>query len=181
MAALKLSIQHWGEVMLDKRELRNLMRSAGNDVARKTRTLIGQSSGSGRVYRGGGGSRYRGSYRPGAYRASAPGQPPVRVTGTLRTSLKTYVYKNAEGFAVRERAFYSLFLEAGAQGGGNPGSRSTAKQRAGRRRARARSYGKRVLQPRPHLDRVIAAEAPNLDRRVREALTRGLKWRETTK
>jgi hypothetical protein len=181
VSALKLSIKHWGEVMLDKRELRAVMRAAGNDIARRDRTLIGQSSGAGRLYRGGGGSAYRGSYRPGAYRASAPGQPPVRVSGTLRSSVKVYVYRNAEGFAVRERAFYALFLEAGASGGGNPGARATAKQRAGRRRARARSYGKRVLQPRPHLDRVMQQEAPNLNRRVREALTRGLKWRETTK
>jgi hypothetical protein len=180
LSALKLSIKHWGEVMLDKRELRAVMRGAGNDVARKTRALIGQSSGSGRLYRGGGGSRYRGSYRPGAYRASAPGQPPVVVSGTLRGSLKTYVYKNAEGFAVRERAFYSLFLEAGARGGGNPGKRATTAQRAMRRRTRARQYGTRVLQPRPHLDRVMRQEAPNLDRRVRDALTHALKWRETT-
>jgi hypothetical protein len=177
VSALKLSIRHWGEVMLDKRELRAVMRAAGNDIARRDRTLIGQSSGAGRLYRGGGGSAYRGSYRPGSYRASAPGQPPVRVSGTLRASVKVYVYKNAEGFAVRERAFYSLFLEAGARGGGNGGKRA---QRAMRRRARARQYGTRILQPRPHLDRVMAQEAPNLDRRVRDALTHALKWRETT-
>jgi len=181
MSHLKLQVKHWGEITLDKREMKNLMRSAGNDVARKTRQLISAGSGGGRTYRGGGGSRYRGTYRAGTYRASAPGEPPVSVTGTLKGSLKTYVYPDGNGFAVRERAFYSLFLEVGARGGGNPGGRGGAAQRrAQARRHRARSvFTARVLDPRPHLDRVIEAETANLDRRVRAAFEQGVKWRET--
>jgi hypothetical protein len=177
MSHLKLQVKHWGEITLDKREMKNLMRSAGNDIARKTRQLISAGSGGGRTYRGGGGSRYRGTYRAGAYRASAPGEPPVSVTGTLKGSLKTYVFPDGNGFAVRERAFYSLFLEAGARGGGNPG-KARARARARRHRART-AYTARVLAPRPHLDRVIEAETANLDRRVRAAFEQGLKWRET--
>lgn len=170
MSGLQLKITSWGEVALDKREMRALMRSAGNDVKSKTARLIGQTAGTGRTYRGGGGSRYRGTYRAGHYRASAPGDPPVRVTGSLRQSLRVYAFKDGNGFAVRERQFYSLFLEAGARGGGKPG-----RGRAARRRASAT----RVLAPRPHLDRVMQQEAPALDRRVRTALDRGLKWRQT--
>lgn len=181
MSALKLRISSWGTVVLDKKELRALMRAAGNDVKNKTARLIAKKVGAGRLYRGGGGSAYRGAYRPGPYRASAPGDPPVMVTGSLRRSLRTYVYKNAEGFAVRERQFYSLFLEAGARGGGNFGKRATgAKARAQARRHRARANSRRVLSPRPHLDRVMQQEAKNLDRRVEKALTDGLKWRQTT-
>jgi hypothetical protein len=175
MSALKLRITSWGEVRLDKTELRRLMRSAGNDVKNKTARLISASAGSGRTYAGGGGSAYRGAYRPGRYRASAPGSPPVAVTGSLKRSLRTYAYKNGEGFAVRERQFYSLFLEAGARGGGNPGSRGNR----GRGRRHRSRYTARVLLSRPHLDRVMAQEAPELDRRVRAALTQALKWRET--
>jgi len=78
---------------------------------------------------------------------------------------------------VRERAFYALFLEAGARGGGNPGAGA---RRVQARRHRARSvYTARVLAPRPHLDRVMQQEEANLQRRVRQALDEGLKWRET--
>lgn len=175
-----MSINSWGGLALDKKGIRAVLRGAANDVARKTRRLISAGSGSGRAYRGGGGARYRGTYKAGHYLASAPGQPPVKVTGTLSQSLKTYVYKDDGGFAVRERAFYSLFLEAGAKGGGNPGPRATARQRAQARRHRARSvFTARVLEPRPHLDRVMNEEQQNLDRRITTAFQQGLKWRET--
>jgi len=177
MTALKMTVTNWGEVALDTRQLKALMRSAAGDIKTKTARLINQTTGSGRTYRGGGGSAYRGAYRPGAYRASAPGDPPVTVSGTLRQSLKAYVYPSGEGFAVRERAFYALFLEAGARGGGNAGA---GRRRAQARRHRARSvYTARVLAPRPLLDRVMQQEEPNLQRRVRQALSQGLKWRET--
>jgi hypothetical protein len=173
-----MTVTNWGEVALDKRQLKALMRSAAGDVKTKTARLIAKTTGSGRTYRGGGGSAYRGTYRPGAYRASAPGDPPVTVSGTLRQSLKAYPYPSGEGFAVRERAFYALFLEAGATGGGNPG-RGRQRQRAWTRRHRARATTRRVLAPRPHLDRVMQQEEPNLQRRVRQALAEGLRWRET--
>lgn len=54
MSGLKLSVTSWGEVALDKRELRNLMRSAGNEVRSQTARLLASSQGSGRAYRGGG-------------------------------------------------------------------------------------------------------------------------------
>lgn len=177
MAALKLRITSWGEVALDKKGLRALMRGAANEVKSKTARLIAKEAGGGRTYYGGGGSAYRGAYRPGRYTASAPGAPPVKVTGSLRNSLKSYVYKEGVGFAVRERQFYALFLEAGAQGGGNPGSRG---QRARGRRHRARrTYTARVLAPRPHLNRVMADEHARIDARVKQAFAQGLTWRQT--
>lgn len=154
MSTLQLKITSWGQVELDKRELRALMRSAGNEVKRKTASLISQTAGAGRIYRG------------GRYRASAPGNPPIMLSGRLRGSLRVYSYKDGAGFAVRERQFYALFLEAGARGGG----------RRGRGR---RQQSRRVLAPRPHLDRVMAQEAPEINRRVRLAFAKGLKWRQT--
>ena len=171
MSDLKLTVNSWGEVALDKREIKKLMRAAGNDVKNKTGRLINQSQGGGRVYFG----------SAGRYRASAPGSPPVRVSGDLRSSLKTYVFKSAEGFAVRARQFYSLFLEAGAKGGGNPGARAVKpiNRRTGRRMRAKGVYTSRVLEPRPFLDRVMTQEAPELDRRVRLALAKALTWKET--
>lgn len=171
-----MKITSWAEVQLDKRELRNLMRSAANDVKSKTARLLNKTGGSGRVYRGGGGARYRGAYKPGHYQASAPGEPPVRVTGSLRSSLRARVYQDGNGFSVRERAFYALFLEAGAQGG-RPGSRGAARVR--RRRAGSSSSSPRVLEPRPSLDRVMAEQERQLEGRVQKAFETGAKWRDT--
>ena len=178
-----MTITSWGELAFDKRGLKALMRGAGTEIAAKTRRLISQTAGSGRYYAGGGGSRYRGSYRREGYYASAPGQPPVLVSGTLRGSLKVYPYAEGTGFAVRERAFYALFLEAGAHGGGNPyggrpGFAARAHARARRHRARGR-YQARVLLPRPSLDRVMAVEEPALEKRVQAALDRGMTWRQS--
>lgn len=167
-----MTVTSWGEVMLDKREVNALMRAAGNDVKNKTARLIDQQGGGGRSYQIPGGSRYR---------ASKPGDPPVRRTGILRGSLKTYVLKQTTGFAVRAREFYALFLEAGAQGGGNPGTRAARaiNPRTGRPKRARGVYTSRVLEPRPFLDRVMQQEEPNIERRVRDALTKALKWKQT--
>lgn len=171
MSDLKLTVSSWGEVMLDTREVNNLMRSAGNDVRNKTQRLINQTDGGGRSYFAPGGTRYR---------ASSPGSPPVRRSGALRASLKTYVLKRTTGFAVRAREFYALFLEAGAKGGGNSGARGgVLNPRTGRRKRARGIYTRRVMEPRPFLDRVMAQEEPNIERRVRQALTQAMKWKQT--
>lgn len=171
MSDLQLKITSWGEIMLDKREMTKLMRAAGNDVRTKTARLINASDGGGRVYRRSGGG--------GTYRASTAGNPPTRRSGALRGSLKTYVFKSAEGFAVRARQFYALFLETGARGGGNPGSRGRINPRTGKRMRARGVYTARVLEPRPFLDRVMEQEAPNITRRLREAFVKSLTWKQT--
>jgi hypothetical protein len=82
---------------------------------------------------------------------------------------------------VRARKFYSLFLEAGAKGGGNPGSRAVKpiNRRTGRFMRAKGVYTRRVLEPRPFLDRVMTEQRAELDRRVRMALEHALTWRET--
>jgi hypothetical protein len=183
MSSLKLTVSSWGELTQDTKALKALMRAAGSDIASKTRKLIGASGGGGRLYRGGGGAANRGDYKPGPYRASAVGQAPVAVSGSLRSSLKVYPYKTGEGFAVRMRQFYAVWLESGATGGGNPfGGRpkAAAAWRAGERRHHAKGvYTQRVLLPRPSLDAVMMQEQANLDRRVMAALQSGLTWKQT--
>jgi hypothetical protein len=169
MSDLKLTISSWGQVMLDTREMKKLMRAAGNDVKNKTARLINASDGGGRTYRRAGRT----------YRASTAGNPPIRVSGALRASLKTYPFKSGEGFAVRARAFYALWLETGARGGGNPHGKSAINRKTGRTvRARGR-YTTRVLEPRPFLDTVMAREAPELNRRVEAAMRNALTWKQT--
>jgi hypothetical protein len=173
VSELKLVVTSWGSVLLDKREVKALMRAAGNDIRSQTARLLNKASGTGRVYRGMGGGKYRGGDPSGrGDRASSPGQPAVRVTNTLRGSLKTYVYPSGEGFAVRERAFYGLFLETGAHGGG-PGTKR------GRRAAQGQGQGTRVLEPRPALEAVMARSTAALNARVEKALRSGLKWKQT--
>lgn len=171
MSQLKLRVTSWGDVALDKSGVRKLMRAAGNDVKNKTARLINQSQGGGKMYFG----------PAGRYRASSPGAPPARVSGDLRASLKTYVFKTGEGFAVRARQFYALFLETGAKGGGNPGARAVrpVNRRTGRHMRAKGVYTRRVLEPRPFLDRVMAEQAKELDRRVRAALAAGMTWKQT--
>lgn len=171
MSDLKLTVTNWGAVALDASEVKKLMRAAGNDVRTRTARLINQSQGGGRQYTG----------PAGRYRASVPGSPPVRVSGDLRSSLKTYVFKSGAGFAVRARQFYALFLEAGARGGGNPGARAVkpVNRRTGRHMRAKGVYTSRVLEPRPFLDKVMQQQAPELERRVRKALDESLTWKET--
>jgi hypothetical protein len=180
---LKLRVTSWGEVALDKRQLKAVMRAAGNDVRSKTAKLINQSSGAGRTYAGGGGgSRYRGAYVNHPYTASAAGDAPVRVSGTLRQSLKTYPFKSGEGFAVRARIYYALFLEVGAFGGSPGKSRQRVRGKLSRsvRSQRAKARGeRREMEPRPFLDRVMAQEQAAIDRRVHAALTNALTWKQT--
>ena len=177
-----MQITSWGEVALDKRRLKALMRSAGTDIASKTRRLISQTAGSGRYYAGGGGSAYRGSYRAEGYYASAPGQPPVSVTGTLR--------RIAEGLSLTRAAMASPCASAPftrsssrpARAAGATPSAAGANPRppsaGARHRARGR-YQTRVSRSRPHLDRVMAEQEPILERRVRAALDEGMTWRQT--
>ena len=106
-------------LVYDKKVLKQTLRVAGNEVAAGTRRLIRSSAGGGKVYYGTGGGRSaakRGGYHKVRYTASAPGQAPVSLTGTLLRSVKVRPFKSGEGVAIREGVFYAVMLQAGAQG-----------------------------------------------------------------
>jgi len=158
---------------LDKKALRRVMASAGNEVAAVARALVRRSAGGGRTYRGSGGSSaYRG-YKPGHYTASSPTQAPVSVTGTLARSIKAYPFKSGEGVAVRDSVFYALFLEVGAQGGVGSGRKGVK----GRRNKRGGNVGSRVLTPRPFLSEALDQRQASLGARVQEAMLEGIAFR----
>lgn len=147
----------------EKKQMRKTLRAAGNEIAQAARAILRRSEGGGRTYRGPGGSTaYRGGYKAGAYRASAAGEAPVRVTGTLARSVRVRVFRSGEGVAIRENAFYALFLAKGAAGGGRKGGMKT------RRQANATS---RVLQPRPSLTTALDQRSESLEPRILASLT----------
>ncbi|MFC0407921.1 hypothetical protein [Roseomonas elaeocarpi] len=148
-----------------KKNLRKVMRAAGAEVAQTARTLIRSSPASGRTYRGiGGSAQYRGGYKAGAYQASAPGEAPANVTGTLLRSIKVRPFKSGQGVAIRDAAFYALFLQAGATGGGR-------KAQDGKRvRGKAGTDTGRSLEPRPFLTAALEQRRASLGERIENSL-----------
>ncbi|MGO2957423.1 MAG: HK97 gp10 family phage protein [Acetobacter sp.] len=154
----------------DRTILRKNLQIAGREVAAAARRNIRNSVGSGRLYYGPGGSiGYRGNANPGPYRASAPGQAPVSVTGTLARSIKAKLHRDkvTDIETVKDAAFYAKFLETGAQGG-SPGQRN--------QRSRGKTYvsGGRVLKPRKFLSAALEECAPDIRRRLADAAIQGV-------
>jgi hypothetical protein len=169
-----------GATVLDKAQLRAVMRGAGNEIAAKARAMI----------RSGGAMAKR-----KARRASSAGAPPVNRTGNLARGIKVRLRRDGEGVTVRDiasakdGAFYALFLEKGAKGGGG----NTADRRnilpagaigrngkilRGMNRMTRGSVDKtRVLAPHPFMEPALDAVVANgLADRVRDAVLSGLKF-----
>jgi hypothetical protein len=171
-SSLAITIPHV-RIMFTRKILRKNLRIAGNEVARVARSKIRSATGGGRLYYGPGGSI---KYRPGTasmpYRASAPGQAPVSVTGTLAKHIKLRMSKKRSRDAVVLRAgdddnnaFYAKMLEVGAKGG-RPGQRNK------RRRSQLYVSSGRVLAPRPFLSTALAERAPSIRTRLADAAIR---------
>lgn len=173
MIRLSVTVQP-GRLELDKKMLRATMRAVGAEVAGVARGLIRKSAGSGRLYRG--------------RRSSAPGEPPVSLSGTLARSIKVTPYKSGEGVSIRDTAFYALFLQAGARGGGgdtkNRGNILPAGQIGrrgrilrGKNRLKASAVSKtRVLLPRPFLTTALLSREASIAQRVAAAINQGVKF-----
>ena len=163
-----------GQLLWDKRKLKAVMRSAGAEIAALTRSLLA-GAGAGRSYRM---SKARGG---GIHRASAPGQPPARLSGALAGSVKVKPFRSGEGVSIRETQYYSLFLEAGAKGGagshigGARGLRNVYRKRGGKN-VLAATQGSRVLAPRPSLSRALEQRAASIGPRIAEAVDQELKF-----
>jgi len=158
-------------IVYGKKRLRSTMRQAGAEIAAVARAMIRRSSGGGRTYRGPGGSagKYRGGYLKGSHTASAAGQPPSSITGTLARSIRVRPFRSGDGVAIRDSAFYALFLEHGAKGGG----------RIRRGGASVRGQGgigkSRVLEARPFLSAALDARKGSLGPRIQASLQQDLK------
>ena len=152
---LQITIDSGYALVYGKKQLKALMRKAGGEIAATARALIRRSTGGGQDYRGSGGSsKYRGGYKPGHYTASVPGQAPVSVTGTLANSIKVRPFKSGEGVAIRDAAFYALFLQAGAKGPNG-----------------------RVLMPRPFLTQALEQREASIGARIKASIVDDIEFR----
>lgn len=159
---------------VEKRQMRATLRRAGAEVAALAKSKIKGAARSGRVYYGPGGSAapYRGGYVPGRYQASAPGGAPASITSTLGRSIKVRPFKSGDGVAIRDTAFYALFLEGGAKGGG--GGRARTKKNRVKASANSKT---RILAPRPFLTAALGERQDSIGERVKSALIDGITFK----
>jgi hypothetical protein len=155
----------------DRAALRKVLRSAGAEVAALARSMVRKASGGGRTYSKPGGGRYS---------ASVAGSPPVSRTGAVASSIR--VQTRLKGLSVRilDTAFYSRFLETGAQGGGGAkGSRNVRKRQGGRRGKYVlmQVIGRRQMAPRPFLTVAMEQKGDSISVRVRDAVIQGIAFK----
>ena len=163
-ARLSITIEPPNAVFVyEKKKLKAVIRGALGEIKDDARRRLAVKAGGGRLYRRAG----------GAYQASAAGQAPVSVTGALAKSLKTRVWPSGQGGTV-SAAFYDLFLEFGATGGG----RSFSVGPDGRSYIRGgKAVGKsRVLEPRPLLTAALDARAASIGKRVQDSIVLDVKF-----
>lgn len=170
-----------GYTVVDKAQLKAVMRGAGNEIAAKARAMI----------RAGGATAKR-----KAKRASTAGAPPVNRTGGLARGIKVRLRPDGLGVTVRDvaaardGAFYALFLEKGAKGGGGNTHDKRNILKAGEigrggkllrgqnRMKRSAISQKRVLLPHPFMEPALdAVVADGLADRVRDAIVSGMQFR----
>lgn len=182
---LKITVPPGYTIIAGKDQVRAVMHGAGNEVAARARAMI----------RAGGATRKR-----AAKRKSTAGQPPVSRTGDLARGIKVKLRRDGEGVVIRDvaagkdGAFYALFLEKGAKGGGgNTHKRANmlmafeigrnGKVLRGTNRMKAAAVSKtRILAPHPFMEPALDHFVANgLADRVRAAVMSGLKFQRGTK
>jgi hypothetical protein len=164
MAGLKITLPT-AKLTYDRAEVRKVIRSAGAEVAALARSLIRKAAGGGRTY-----------YKPGGgrYSASLPGQPPVDRTGLAAKSIRVRSIRRGLGVRIVDTAFYTRFLETGAQGGGGKKGARNIRRRRGGKYALLQVVGRREMQPRPFLSTAMEQKAASVSVRVRDAVIQGI-------
>lgn len=164
---IEVDIEGAGVITFDKKELRRVLRQAGQEVAAAARSMIRSSSGGGRYY----GRRQAGAII--GYEASAPGTPPASRTGALAGSIHVKATRRGDGVSIRADEYYGKFLETGAVGGG-PGRRNRVRRDRGVRRVTPTSI--RILQPRPYLTAALEERRASIEQRLRAAIVDGVQF-----
>lgn len=173
MIGMNVKMRGTSVLTFDKKGLKKTLRKVGNEVAAAAKQQLRSTSGSGRTYYNSGGNVYGKPYITRRYRASGPGQAPVKVTGNLVKKIKVRVFKSGEGVAIRDNAFYSAALEKGAAGGGKPrGARGSLR---GRMRKLA-SNTARILRPRPFLSKALESRASSIQSRLKASIEQGIEF-----
>ena len=165
----------------DKKHLRSVMRAAGGEIAAAARRMIRRSSGSGRFY------NYKG-HRGARYQASAPGQPPVDISGALPNRSRC-----ARSRAARASRSATRILRAipRVRRQGRRRQHARPQQHPARRRDRldggrllrgqnrmkAGAISKtRVLAPRPFLTAALDQRRASITARIEAAIIEGVKF-----
>ena len=136
MINLKIALPS-AKLSYDKKQTKQVMRAAASEVAGAARRMIRNGGGGGRQY--------------GAHTASAPGQPPVSLSGRLAASIRSNVKQRGNTIvaSIRDVEFYSKFLETGT---------------------------KRGLAPRPFLSTALEQRKDSIASRIREAIDHDMKF-----
>ena len=149
---------------------RKVLRAAGGEIAARARSLIRSGS--------------KGRNR----RVSTPGQPPVSRTGLLASSIKVRASRGGMSVSVIDTAayraaYYALFLEKGAKGGGGSVRGNTHLTKSGKRRMNKAAVGRsRVLARHPFLSRALAEVAgAGLGDRIATAIVEGIKFQRSAR
>ena len=160
MIRIKIDIPTGYSIVAGKTGMKKVLRKAGAEVASRARALIRQKASG------------------GGLRTSEPGSPPVSRTGLLARSIKVSPWQTGEGVTIKDTAFYALFLEGGAQGGGNPGTSMPINPKTGKRKRAKGVMTTRVLQPRPFLSLALEQVSGNdLGQRIVDAVVGDLDFK----
>ena len=162
-ATLKITVSSQA-LVFEKTKVRQALRAAGAEVADFAKHYVMTSAGSGRFYYAQGAGRYR---------ASAPGQSPVRRTGQLASSF--VVKATGDTVSIRDTRFYAKFLETGATGGGFLKGGGFGKRKGKHRRGNI-AAGARRLQPRPFISKAMDDRRSSIEQRLVAAINGGLKF-----
>lgn len=142
----------------DRKATRLALRAAGNEIAAYARALIRSSRGTGPKH------------------ASLPGQAPANLSGFLASKIKVFLFKQGDGVAIRDMAYYSLFLEKGAHGGGGDTRAYNMRYVKSGRRRMINIDQSRLLLPRPFLSTVLDQQKDSIEARLKTAIMSGMKF-----
>jgi hypothetical protein len=185
LPALKIVVPH-ASIEFSKDNIRKALRSAALDVIREARALTQNPNGGGRAY-----STPAGMSK-GIHYASAAGEPPAMLTGTLNKSFGMRSKGSGTTIILEDNAYYAKFLELGAHGGagtnqkGGKGTSNTYRlnplTRKKERVAPTPTPGQkeRDLEPRPFLSRALVDQTPEIIKKVQDAAVADMKF-ETDK
>lgn len=142
---LKIKVPTYALATEYKKELRKVMRQAGNEIVRDAKALVRSGN---------------------KNTVSIPGQPPISKTGALASAIKLSARNNGLKLIISD-PMPALFLEAGAKGGGN--------RSKGKGRNKKEQLGtKRVLEPRPFISVAAESNISSLEKRIATALRNGI-------
>ena len=96
----------------------------------------------------------------------------------LASSVKVRPFRNLEGVSIRDVAYYALFLETGARGGGGNtrGANLRVTKSGTRRMMKSAVSQNRFLLPRPYLSAALAQRADSIGERIKQSILDDIKF-----